>query len=451
MGVLMYVRIALVFISTAVCTVAMGLLVPELPLIQLRYLQQSTNCATDGNNDCAGMASALSGLAHSLAALGSLLLSPVYGGVSDRIGRRPLVCWGLVGALLPYFTLLVSPMNLAPYYILTAFSGLAPSPSVGVYAALADLAPAPARLQLFGWAGAGGCAAFAIGAALSGMLSPSEGTDGVVALSVSIQMVAAAVFVLALPETAPTSANREALEVGNVEAPRVTETDETPRQVIRAKSLMHILLEEQDEDTSIGEKILRRIAWIGLIAGVPESGVSTIALFYAQARFGFTGQDMSFFLFMVGISGCLWQTIGLWILQRVCPDEGRMFQVALAANFLHCVGYIVAWSPEVLFLNMLLTGGAMAQPMILRAFASRIVGPECQGRASGVLSSVAGACYAVAPALFGTLFSASSEIGAPVIPFALSSLLLVFGGWLSSLWLVPAARCQVDGGEPLLK
>lgn len=417
---------------------AAGLVSAMLPQMQTRYFQTRTSCAIDDPNgdQCAGKASAASGLVQSFSALGALMLSPVYGAASDKYGRRPFIFTGLVACILPFAALWAKPFDMVPFYALWALQGFCPSPLGSFLTAVADVTPSESRLEIFGAVSAVVMGSFSLGAGISGSLQASLGMDRVLFLAVVLKMFALVVAASLLPETLRPRDPIDLVNDGVAEKSQNEETDQRqselkmPGTPLRVKSLYNILAEVSHHEK--GEKTLRTVAILGLISGLSETGVAAIAMFFVSAQFKFTSAQIGQLLCLVALSGCLWQALGLRFMARLGLSDGLLFQVALASNLLHDIGYYCAWSPWVLYANAFLAGGAMVQPTILRAVVSKALGPERQGHGLGVLGAVDGACRVIAPSIFGIGFNISSSIGMPGLPFLVAAALLAVSSALGS-------------------
>uniref|UniRef100_A0A7S4SGT3 Major facilitator superfamily (MFS) profile domain-containing protein n=1 Tax=Alexandrium monilatum TaxID=311494 RepID=A0A7S4SGT3_9DINO len=421
-------------VALSVVVMCFGVIVPMLPEVQIEYFRRATDCLRSGETACASQASTAFGITQSLSSLGVLLLSPYYGKHSDSHGRRPFLCAGLFAQALPFLALCTWNKDVRLFYVFQALAGFAPAPNAVLFTVVADRASPTKRLQSFGCGAACISAAFSLGAGFSALLQPLLGAGGLLRASTFTAVAALVVAMVLLPETLP---------AGN--------QHQRPR-VVRSKSLARILVVP---DSSRNEGLLRSIAAVGLLSLLPEAGTTTIALFYAKARLHLSEQEVSslgaHMFCIVGAGGFLWQTVGIAGLRRLCPSTLWVYQVALVANLLHMLGYVVLWAPWVLLLNAAFAGGPLAQPTILRGLVSEALPADVQGYGSGVLSSVEAACRVVAPTLFSGLFFAGGEVGMPWLPFGAGTCFVIAGSLLaaSSFERLGVAEAKA-GSESLL-
>ncbi|WP_085446540.1 MFS transporter [Magnetofaba australis] len=125
------------------------------------------------------------------------LCAPLWGGLSDRIGRRPVLIIGLFGSALSYliyglaesFTILM---------ISRAVAGVMGANIAAAQAAMADLTPPEKRAQGMGIIGAAFGLGFVVGPALGGLLSQhGAGAAPLAAAAVTLLNAIAAIFLLA--------------------------------------------------------------------------------------------------------------------------------------------------------------------------------------------------------------------------------------------------------------
>ncbi|MHB8463552.1 MAG: MFS transporter [Acidimicrobiales bacterium] len=144
-----------IWTTVALDLVGFGIVLPILPLYAKRY------------HASPGVAGALVA-AFSLA---QLFGSPVWGRVSDRIGRKPVLIVSLIGTAVG--SLLTGLAGGLPLLFVGRLVDGASGASVSVaQAAVADLAEPSQRARLFGLLGAAFGLGFVLGPALGGALSP---------------------------------------------------------------------------------------------------------------------------------------------------------------------------------------------------------------------------------------------------------------------------------------
>jgi DHA1 family tetracycline resistance protein-like MFS transporter len=145
----------IIWTTVALDLVGFGIVLPVLPLYARRY---HASAATAG-----ALVAAFS--------LAQLLASPLWGRVSDRVGRKPVLIVSLVGTALG--SLLTGLAGGLPLLFVGRLVDGASGASVSVaQASVADFARPEERARLFGLLGAAFGLGFVLGPALGGLLAP---------------------------------------------------------------------------------------------------------------------------------------------------------------------------------------------------------------------------------------------------------------------------------------
>lgn len=177
--------LALVFATILIDFVGFSVLIPVLPLYAARL----------------GATSLEVGLILSLYAVAQLLFLPVWGWLSDRIGRRPVLLVSLAGTV-GAFVLLGLAESLAAVYVARVLGGFFAASIGTAQAVVTDVTPPEERARGMGLIGA----AFGLGFVLG---NPIGGWLGAVDERLPFYAIAALAFVnlvltfLLLPETRP--------------------------------------------------------------------------------------------------------------------------------------------------------------------------------------------------------------------------------------------------------
>jgi len=112
------------------------------------------------------------GLITALYALGLVLFLPLWGWISDRVGRRPVILVSLLGTALS-FVLLALSRTLATILIARFFGGFFGASIGTAQAAITDLTDDDSRAQGMGVIGAASGIGLVLGTALGGLLGGS--------------------------------------------------------------------------------------------------------------------------------------------------------------------------------------------------------------------------------------------------------------------------------------
>lgn len=141
--------------------IGFGIIIPVMPEIIL---------ATASNN-----AELHNGAILAIYSLVSFILSPIWGGLSDRIGRKKIIVTGLIGFAISFFLFGLSAGHLPMMYISRALGGLFSGAVTSVIVAyVADITTEENRTKGMAFVGISIGFGFMIGPAVGGMLSSIE-------------------------------------------------------------------------------------------------------------------------------------------------------------------------------------------------------------------------------------------------------------------------------------
>ncbi len=134
------------------------------------------------------------------------LWAPVIGGLSDQIGRRPVLLVTLAVLGFDYILMAIAP-TIAWLFVGRAVSGVMGATWSSANACVADVTTPKTRGRAFGILGAGGAAGFVFGPALGGLLGQFGDRVPFMAAA-GLALAGAAVGAMWLPETLPAHRRR---------------------------------------------------------------------------------------------------------------------------------------------------------------------------------------------------------------------------------------------------
>jgi len=322
---------------------------------------------------------------------------PVWGRLSDRVGRRPVLLWSIFAssagmALLGFAPTL--PLVLAA----RAFSGVATANIAVAQAYIADVTPPAERARGMGIIGIAFGLGFILGPFMGGELSrfPVLGREGTLPAFVAAGLSALNLLLALrnLPESLPPAARGQ--------------------RVRRAVPLDVAAFREAVHTPGVGAAVAINFIFILWFAGMEQ----TFRLFTAD-RFGMSDAATGRVFGIVGVVSAAFQG---GVVPRLAPriGEARLVRdglVVMAAAFA-----LLGLSPlfgsaglVALYLaaGLIAAGNGMTQPA-LPAYASRRARADAQGLTLGTLQSAAALARAVGPLLGGALYAAVDP-GAPYL------------------------------------
>jgi DHA1 family tetracycline resistance protein-like MFS transporter len=150
--------IAFVLITLFLDILGIGLIIPILPQLIIKFSAGDVSSASRSY-----------GILIAIYATMQFLFAPLFGSLSDRFGRRPIILCSLFGSGLDYLVLATAP-NLTWFFIARAISGVTGASITSASAYIADVSPPEKRAQSFGLIGAAFGLGFIAGPALGGLL-----------------------------------------------------------------------------------------------------------------------------------------------------------------------------------------------------------------------------------------------------------------------------------------
>jgi len=371
-----YVRTASIgtlFLTVFIDLLGFGLVIPFLPALA-RQLGASDFVAT------------MPGAVYSVM---QFLFIPIWGRLSDRVGRRPVLLWSIAATSVG-----MAFVGLAPSLLLLlaarAFSGIATANIAVAQAYVADVTPPEHRARGMGIIGIAFGLGFILGPGIGGQLSQMRllGREGTLPAFVAAGL-AAVNFLLALrtlPESLP--------------------AERRGKSVRRAVPLDITALRTALAVPGVGVAATLNFAMVLWFAGMEQ----TFALYTADG-FGMSVAATGFIFLIVGIVGAIVQG---GLVRRLAPrfGEARLVQagIAIQAAAFALLGLSTsfgAWAKVALYTSagLISLGNGLTTPS-LPAFASRRAGVTTQGVTLGALQSAAALARAAGPLVGGALYAA---------------------------------------------
>ncbi len=312
-----------------------------------------------------GASEASTGWLSTLYSLMQLVFAPIWGRLSDRIGRRPVLLLSIAMTAVA-FLLYGLAGSFAVLLVSRAFAGAATANIAIAQAYVADVTPPEERARGMGIIGAAFGLGFVLGPALGGLLSThSLALPGLAAAGLSVLNLAGAAVLLREPEhrsAAPVSQRRLATLLDELRKPGV-----------------------------------RRLIVIYFLAVAAFSAMESTYAFLATNRFGLSDRHVAYVFAYIGVLVVVTQGGLIGPLTRALGEKRLL---VLGAG-LQALG--LAWLPFASGVSGLLlasaplsVGSGLASPA-LSALLSRLSADEDQGGTLGIGQSAAALGRIVGP------------------------------------------------------
>lgn len=364
--------IGTLFLTVFLDLLGFGLVIPFLPGLARQF----------GASD---FVATLPGSAYSFM---QFLFIPIWGQLSDRVGRRPVLLWSIAASALGMAILGFSG-SLVLLFAARLWSGMATANIAVAQAYIADVTPPERRARGMGIIGIAFGLGFILGPAVGGELSrfPVNGHPGTMPALVAsaLSVVNLLLALRTLPESLPPSARG--------------------RRVRRAVPLDIAAARAASHTPGIGAAVTVNFLLVLWFAGMEQ----TFRLFTAD-RFGLSDAGTGRIFALVGVTGAVVQGGLVGRLARRFGESpiirtGLLVQAAAFA--------LLGASPALggaaklgLYLAAMLIalGNGLTTPT-LPAYASRRAGRDAQGLTLGTLQSASALARVLGPALGGLLYA----------------------------------------------
>lgn len=370
-------RAALTFVllSVFIDSLGFGIIIPSLPPVIMELTGEPVSTAARWG-----------GLLMAVYAGLQFLMAPVFGALSDRFGRRPV----LLASLFAFgvdFLLTGLATSMAWLFIGRAFAGVFGASFATAGAYIGDISDDGNRARNFGLIGAAWGFGFTLGPVIGGVVAEEIGLRApfYVAAGLALANVLFGWFVL--PESLPPERRRP------FEWSRAN-----PFGALRSMALM---------------PAVAGLLLAAFLYQVAHDSLPAVWMYYVQHKFGWgpseSGWSLTFVgvmtvLVMGGLTGALVPKLGE---RRAIVLGFLLMTVGFLAYALVPYGWMIY--PAIAIGSL----GGIANPA-MQSVMSRQAGPSAQGELQGVIASLAGVAAIFSPLFMSELFARFSAANAPV-------------------------------------
>lgn len=388
-----------IFVTLLLDVLGFGVIIPVAPKLVQALLENGTEERA---------AKYVGALAASYAAM-QFFFAPLLGALSDRVGRRPVLLFSILGSGLDYIVMALAP-NLAVLFITRALNGLTGASMTVANAYIADITPPDKRAAAFGMTGAAFGLGFILGPLAGGILGE---------IDLRLPFFAAGGFALlnwlfgliVLPESLP-------------------------------RELRAPLAIKKMNPIGAFAGLWRYPAVAGLaisffLMNLAMYGLHNTWVLYTSHRYGWSPRDVGLSLFLVGLTSAIVQA---GLARKLIPMLGErrslLWGVLIGAAAYVCYGAATqGWMIYATIIGASI--GGIAQPAG-QALLTRAVRPDEQGVIQGALTSLQSVAAILGPLIAASLFAYGISERA-VLPFNHPGLSFFAGagfcvvGWLFAL------------------
>jgi MFS transporter, DHA1 family, tetracycline resistance protein len=384
-------RAALTFVllSVFIDSLGFGIIIPSIPRIIMELTGQPVSIAADWN-----------GYLMAVYAGMQFVMAPIFGNLSDRFGRRPL----LLASLFAFgvdFLLTGLATSMTWLFVGRAFAGVFGASFAAAGAYIGDISNDETRARNFGFIGAAWGLGFTLGPAIGSYVATYMGARApfFVAAGLALTNVVFGLFVLR--ESLPAQRRR-----------RFEWSRANPFGAFR--SLAHL-------------PMVAGLLFAVLLYQIAHDSLPAVWMFFTQQKFGWNEVQMGWSLTFVGIMTVLVMG-GLTGVLVPRLGERRAMLLGFALMTAGFVLYALVPQGWMLYPAIAIGSlGAIANPS-MQTVMSKQAGPSAQGELQGAIASIASVAAILSPPFMTQLFSHFSREGAPVYlpgaPFLVSAALV---------------------------
>jgi MFS family permease len=394
----------------------------------------------------------------------SAIVSPHLGALSDRIGRKKVIAFAILGTFCAEgITIIVGthPGEISVYWILVGYllDGLCGSFTTTMalsFAYAADCTPPERRNVAFGYFHGTLFAGIALGPILTGYLMNVTGGIMIVfyvALGCDIFFIL--FLLLAIPESVSKERQLHAREKHQtkMQAPEY----ETWLRTIKNYNLFEPLSILWPKGAGSSRKLRRNLVLLAAIDttmfGV-AMGTLQVILIYAEFKFGWDAVKSSMFLSAVNLCRVVGLVVGLPLLTRLVRGplkkqtsghrgadrlDINIIRSAILFDLLGYIGYATAQTGGLLILaGMIASLGGLGSPTLQSALTKHIPSDQT-GQVLGATGLLHALARVVAPTIFNLIYSQTVEVFPQTVFVCLASLFILAA--MMSWFLKPNGLC----------
>ncbi|XP_075476916.1 uncharacterized protein LOC142518120 isoform X1 [Primulina tabacum] len=360
-----------------------------------------------GEDECS-LAIYLTGFQQAIAGLGSVIMTPLIGNLSDAYGRKSLLMIPMILSTIPFSILAVKRTTefFYVYYALKTITSMVCDGGVICLSLgyVADNVSEGKRVSAFGMF-SGVISAATVFGTLAARLLPTAQIFQVAAVSSVAAVVYMRIFLkdtardiepleepILKPGKGTTGAGNESLE-----------NTETVKKISLPKHIIRLL------SSSVTFSLASFVAFFNSLA---EAGIQAFLMYFLKARFHFNKDQFADIWLITYITATISNMVLMPVLGSLLGEE-TLLCLGLFAGFVNMLLDSIAWAPWVPYASALL--GlllSLASPSI-RCIISKQVGPYEQGIAQGCILGISALANVASPLIFSPLSALFLSNSAP--------------------------------------
>ncbi|XP_031268715.1 hippocampus abundant transcript-like protein 1 isoform X2 [Pistacia vera] len=335
-----------------------------------------TNALCPGESTCSE-AIYISGLQQTVVGIFKMVVLPLLGQLADEYGRKPLLILTVSTTIIPFTLLAINESKdfVYAYYALRTISYIISQGSIFCIAVAyaADFVSDSKRAAAFSW--------------ITGLFSASHVLGNLLALLLPENCIFPVCYCFKFIESAPR---------------RHQESTFLQKVVMvlknRYKSMRDAAL------IVVGSPTLRGISFVSFFYELGMSGITTVLFYYLKAVFGFSKDQFSEILMMVGVGSIVSQLVVLPLLNPLVGEK-VILCIALLASIAYALFYGLAWASWVPYLSASFGVIYVLVKPSTYTIISKATSLNNQGKAQGFIAGVQSIASLLSPLAMSPLTS----------------------------------------------
>ncbi|KAL3580835.1 hypothetical protein D5086_018670 [Populus alba] len=351
-----------------------------------------------GQDECS-LAIYLTGFQQAIIGLGTVVMLPLIGNLSDQYGRKALLTLPMTLSIIPLVILAYSRTTgfFYAYYALRTLTAMICEGSIDCLALayVADNVLERQRTSVFGILSGITTAALVCGTLAARFLSTAL-TFQVAAL---VSMLAAVYMRIFVEESLPNSENLTQPILKSGQDDHCQDDGDLPRKMMVSKKIPSIQAVISLLKSSV---TFSQAAIVAFFNSLSYGGLQASIMYYLKARFHFSKNQYADLMLLLGVSGMASQLLFMPLLSPLVAEE-KLLAIGLLGGIANALLYSVAWSPWVPYATTIFSVFAVFIPPCFRSIVSKQIGPNEQGKAQGCISGIISLANIISPLIYSPL------------------------------------------------
>ncbi|TMW82178.1 hypothetical protein EJD97_006603 [Solanum chilense] len=349
------------------------------------------------SQDECSLAIYLSGFQQAILGLGSMMMLPLLGHLSDIYGRKALLTVPVAASIIPSVILAIgrSTNYFYAYYAVKTFTGMVSDNGIeclSIAYAAANISEEK-RVSAIGFVAGIGSAASLLGTMAARFLSAAQ----IFLVAAIASMIATIYMRIFVKETTGRSdsetLNQPILIDNGAECSQSKSVSQSFKQVLPLEDIFCLLR------SSVTLSLATVVAFLN---GLGEGGQQTPYLYFLKARLLFNKDNFAV-LMLIGYTGAAFGQ--LFLMPRLAPITGEeaILSLSCIAGFISMLIVSIAWAVWVPYVANLLPIVAFLTRPALQSIVSKQVGPNEQGIAQGCIAGISSFGNILSPLIYTPL------------------------------------------------